>query len=739
MHGDSDNEGATAATGRNRRIIETLLRWLLGLCEARAVVLIWEDLHWADASSLTLLNSAIEQIPASRLLLLATCRTEGLPEFPPRGFIGQITLERLRDDQSKQLVQHLPEGSDLSPLLLQQVVTRCDGVPLFIEEYVTMLGELELSEIAIESPGLSRTNGVPVTLKDVLVARFDRLDPGAAVVRIASVLGRTFEEAVLARLGRLDEITLRRGLKQLVDTEILHVRGFAPCASYRFKHALVQEAAYEMLSPVEVARYHRRAAHMLVRDQSMLDNRHAGAAHQAIAFHFERAGDTSNAVEHWLRAGQIATALAGFVEARQQLEHAYQLLREDPVSESRDRVELAIIVALGATHAGSGGFSGEEAGEAYGRALELCHALDDPPESVDVFSGAGSFEFMRANYSAANTIARRATTLGKARDNPISVLVGRRIGGAVALVQGRCHRAITLLENVVTLYEHHPDARRSYALDHKTTALCYIALARLAVGETDTALATARASLEHARHCDRHSHNYALCYLAAVHHVRGDLPQDTLSVAERSLALAREEGFVTWIGMSELLCGAALVSLGSHEEGREAVERGVCAHTGMRAQTFEPFTRSVLAETLYTIGQHEQALSMLDVAEALSDSTGQWWYLPEQWRLHARLLAHQARSDEALDYLCLALNLSIKLSTHGWTCRVLRDLARTISLNGATTALASIRRPSTMHIRDERSVVVASTLTTAWSEFEASLATASLNAKQPFPVKTLVD
>lgn len=692
-----DRMSTPEAIARDQKTRETLLRWLIGACEAHPLLVVWEGLHWCDPSSLALLREAIEQLPRCRLLVVATCRIGELPELPPRGCITRVALERFTKNQTRELVERLPRCEALEAHEIDEIVARCDGVPLFIEEYVAMLAERHDDESASRGRGSPDEGGrFPASLHDVLVARFDRLDPGAPVVRIASVLGRDFDERTLGEIARIDELTLEQALRQLLDAEILHIRGFAPHTSYRFKHALVQEAAYHSLPEAERCRYHRRIARALVRDAVAPDAQRPRYSHATIAHHFDRAGDRENAVEHYLRAGQIATALGGFDEAIVHLERAGMLVGSIPAERRRDRTELAIILALGAAHAGHGGYSAERAGAAYARARTLCRRLGYPPESFEVLSGSGSFAIMRADFDTARSIASQAIKVGEASDNPLGVIVGRRLLGAVELMTGRCERAIGTLESAVELYERHPVARRGYALDHKTTALGNAALAQVATGEPEAALMSARAALAHARGCGSHARNFALCFLAGTHYLRDDPPERVRRIAERSLALARESRFGMWIGMSEVLRGSALVRQGMCEAALQAVEAGAQAHADTQSLGFAPCTVSILANTWAAIGRNDKALAAFAEARAIAERTGERWYLPEIDRLHARVLDRIDHPAEAERHLCRALALSLKLGTHGWTLRVLADLTRFVSASRATDSLATAlpSRPS---------------------------------------------
>ncbi len=664
---------------QREKTIETMIVWLIAESRRQPMLIVWEDLHWVDASSLDLFNALMDHVPSAAIFAMLTFRLEFKPPFPTRSFVASIVLPRLAPEKVADMIAGMLHGKAVPPQLVSQVAARSDGVPLFVEEYTKMALEFGWSEqedgrVTNETPDQS----IPTTLQDALTARFDRFDPGAAIARIGAVFGREFAYETIGVVAPLDDITLRRGLAQLVDAELLYQTGFLPKAEYRFKHALVQDAAYQSLLKKDRKRYHRKIARILEEQFTNAKTellRHHYTA-EVIAHHYESAGDMELAAAYWLKAGQRSIRLAGYVEAIAKLNNAYRLVLGQEESTQRDRTELDIITALGAAHAGAGGFSGNDAGNAYNRARALCTALDYPPETFNVLSGAGSFEFMRGNYSMAREIAVQSIELAGNTDNPTGHVIGNRLLGAIRLATGEFDTAIDSLKTAIDLYEQSPELHHSYALDHKTTALCYLAYATLAVGRIDTALAAAVQSLAHAEHMDRHSLNYALCYLAGLHHVRGDNPDTILNIATRSLNLALEEGYATWVGMSRAIRGEASIRNGTHDEGLSEIKQGIDELASVQMQTFLPFAQSMLVKGYLAADRPHDALSSLKEAEALTEKTEQRWYLPELQRLHAETLALQGDKAEAHDWYRKALNSAAALGAKFWNLKISMSFAR---------------------------------------------------------------
>ena len=229
---------------------EALMAWLAAEAEQQPVLAVWEDLHWADPSTLEWLGLFLEQAPTVRLLTLLTCRLEFVPPWPPRAALTQLTLTRLTRPQTEEMIRRVTGGKELPAEVVRQIVAKTDGVPLFVEELtkaVLEAGWLQEGEDGYALTGPVPPLAIPATLQDTLMARLDRLSEGKAVAQLGATLGRAFAHELLQAVASLDELTVWRGLVELVQAEVLYQRGVPPQATYTFKHALLQEAAYQSL------------------------------------------------------------------------------------------------------------------------------------------------------------------------------------------------------------------------------------------------------------------------------------------------------------------------------------------------------------------------------------------------------------------------------------------------------------------------------------------------------------
>ena len=314
--------------------------------EQQPVLAVWEDLHWADPSTLEWLGLFLDQAPTVRLLTLLTCRPEFAPPWAPRAALTQLTLTRLTRPQVEEMVRRVTGGKTLPAEVMRQIVARTDGVPLFVEELtkaVLEAGWLQEGEDGYVLTGPVPPLAIPATLQDALRARLDRLTEGKAVAQLGATLGRTFAHDLLQAVAPLDELVLWRGLVELVQAEVLYQRGVPPQATYTFKHALLQEAAYQSLLRSTRQQYHQHIAQVLAAQFPDL----AETQPELLAHHYTEAGLAELAVGYWQRAGQNAHARAAYVEAISHLTTGLEVLKTLPDTPERTQHELDLLLTLG--------------------------------------------------------------------------------------------------------------------------------------------------------------------------------------------------------------------------------------------------------------------------------------------------------------------------------------------------------------------------------------------------------
>src|SRR5262245_27656534 len=299
---------------QRQRTLETIVAILQEEAERQPVLFIVEDLYWTDPTTLEFLKLVVEQTPTDSMLVLLTCRPHFQPTWHHRSYITEMTLNHLAHAQVEQIITGVTAERTLPQEVIQQIIAKTDGVPLFVEEITKAIlesGQLKAVDGHYELTGALSTLAIPATLQDSLMARLDRLVTAKAVAQYAAVIGRQFAYDLLSTVSQLDAATLQRELGRLVEVEIVYQRGLPPQATYVFKHALIQDAAYQSLLKSTRQQYHQRIAQVL--EQQFVEI--AEAQPELLAQHYTEAGITEKAVHYWYTAGKKASERSANVEA----------------------------------------------------------------------------------------------------------------------------------------------------------------------------------------------------------------------------------------------------------------------------------------------------------------------------------------------------------------------------------------------------------------------------------------
>jgi class 3 adenylate cyclase/predicted ATPase len=665
---------------QRRKTIELLAAWELALAEAQPLVLVVEDLHWLDPSSLELLGRMIAQSSTARVLLVGIARPEFVAPWPERLNLTAIKLARLSKRQSRLLIERVAismEGaapSDdgdgarhaaLSEAMIDAIVARADGVPLYLEE---------LARTALEPGVARRVEEIPATLADSLMARLDRLSAAKEVAQRASVLGREFSYPLLAAVVELEEAALRHGLARLDEAEILFVRGEPPAATYTFKHALVQEAAYESLLKRTRRQLHGRVVDVLL---AQFPER-AAAEPEVMARHAELAVRIDEAITYLQHAGEQGQARSAHGEAIAQFRKAIALLATQPEGAQRDAHEVALQLLLGASVNATRGFAHPEVEAAYERARFLCEAVGDTGLLGMAQLGLANIYFNRGEVERGRALAAEVLALAEARGDSAELLV---LALQTVVVpehyQGKFASSLAHGERAVTLYD---PARHSEFLLLGTytdvAALAYVAWNLWCLGLSDRAIARAEETVTLARQLNHpFSVAFALFIEATVHWHRRDSARQQERAAQTA-ALSEMQGFPLFLGLGRALYGAARVAAGD-VAGLPAVLEGL----GMASQTGnrggEPAILTCLAEAQQAAGQLAEAQATVAAALAISAQLAQPFWDADLHRLDGDLiLATGGAPEEAAARYQQALDIARAQEAKSYELRAATSLAR---------------------------------------------------------------
>jgi class 3 adenylate cyclase/predicted ATPase len=643
---------------QRQRTLETIVAILLELAERQPVLFIVEDLHWSDPSTLELLNLVLDQTPTASMLVLLTCRPHFQPAWHHRSYLTEITVNRLSPTQVEQIVTGMTDGKTFPAEVLQQILAKTDGVPLFIEEMTKAIlesGHLKDVNGHYELTGTFSTLAIPATLQDSLMARLDRLVTAKAVAQYAAVIGRQFSYALLQAVSQLNEVMLRHELGRLVEAEIVYQRGVPPQATYIFKHALIQDAAYESLLKRTRQHYHQRIAQVLEAQFPEI----AETQPELVAYHCMEAGLTAQSVSYWHMAAQRAVDRSAHVEAIRHLTKGLELLQMLPETPQRFHREVDMHIALGASLIATKGFAAPEVGQTYTRARQLCQDLADPYQLFPVLRGLWNYYLVRAELQTAQALGEQLLTLAQQTQDSVMLSAAHRAIGTTLLSLGAVADASTHLTRDIALYD-------------------LSAWGLWCLGYPDQALVRSHEAVTLAQQIAYpFSLSFALGSVALIHQLRRE-ERFTQERAEATISLTKEQGFQFWMALGSLLHGWALVHYGQAQEGIAQISQSLTAYHATGAEILRPYCLALLAEAHGTLGEPEAGLVVLTEALTLIDTTGERWYVPELYRLKGDLLLQQNSNNQADAEICFhhALEIARTQQAKSWELRAATSLAR---------------------------------------------------------------
>src|SRR5216683_3462131 len=438
---------------QRRLLLATLVEWVLGAARVQPFVIVIEDLHWADPSTLELIQLLAEQGATARLLLLYTARPEFRAEWPLRAHHTHITLNRLSARNVREMITQVAARNALANETVVAVIERTSGVPLFVEE---------LTRVVLESVDARLTaHQIPVTLHDSLMARLDRLGPAKEVAQVGAVIGGAFSYELLHAVYPIAEENLRSALRKVADAELIYVRGIPPDATYQFKHALIRDTAYEALLRSRRHELHQRIAHTL--EERFPDT--ASLAPELMAHHCTEAGLVAQAVRYWRRAGRRAIERTANVEAIAQLGKGLELARTLPASSERLTEEVKLQIALLTPLIATKGYTAPEVERACNRALEQCQQLGEAPQLFTVLGALNSIYYNRGELEISLELARRMLRLAESRRDPVLLLWGHYALGFTLQSQGAFKAARGHLEQSIAYYDARKGGTYGYVQD----------------------------------------------------------------------------------------------------------------------------------------------------------------------------------------------------------------------------------------------------------------------------------
>jgi predicted ATPase len=519
--------------------------------------MVWEDLHWADPSTLELLGRFTSQVASARVLVVSTFRPGFQHIWGTNTHFSQLVLPRLTPLQVEAMLSGILTGQAVPAELVAHVMTTTDGVPLFIEELTKML--LETGRLRQTATGYVLTDrlplhAIPVTLYDTLLARLERLTPGAEVARVAAVLGREFSATVLQAVAPLAAETVQQGLLQLVEADLVMPQGRYPARWYRFKHTLMQQAAYQSVLWRTRQQYHQHIAQVLESRFPEL----VSTQPELLAHHYTDAGCPAQAVVYWLRAGQYAIERSAALEAIAHLHQGLEVLTALPDTRERWQHELDLQIALGTALMATRGWADPELAHAYTRARQLCQAMDNLPQHFWALQGLWNFYAGRGELHTTQTLAEHMLALAQRTADPTMLSLAHHSLGITCHYLGRPVSARGHLDQGMALHDpvqHRAPTRLQDEQHWHIAGRSYMVYLLWALGFPDQARDMLHHTLQQAMAWAYPSNMaFVFTFATILHQLCREL-QATSTRAEALIALATEQGFPHWGAMGLALRG----------------------------------------------------------------------------------------------------------------------------------------------------------------------------------------
>ncbi len=688
---------ALSPAQQRRQTLAALLDQLEGLTRDKPMLWLFEDAHWADATSLELVDLAVERIRRLPLLALITFRPEFEPPWAGLPAVSMIRLTRMDQRQAGAVVAQVTGGRALPDEVMAQIIAKTDGVPLFIEELTKMVLE---SGLLVEEAGGYRLDGplppfaIPATLQDSLMARLDRMAPVKEIAQIGAVIGREFSYGLLASVVEREEAALNSALAQLVEVELLFRRGAGSDAIYIFKHALVQDAAYESLLKSRRQVLHRRVAEVL-RDRFPAI---AETEPELVAQHFTQAGLGDAAFEWWGKAGERSLHRSAYIEAIAHFTKALAIgdeLKDEPERHLR---RLRLQVALGQALISSRGYGAPETTAAFARARGLAAGVEDAVERFSIYYGLWVGTYVRGQVVSMRELAE--AFLSDARGWPKSPELGvaHRVFGITCWFQGDYVGAREHLEQALAIYRPERDGGLAFRFgqDAGVSALAYLALVLWPLGEVERARELVEKAVADAATSEHvQTKVYANLHKWYLEAVRRD-PARAAPHAEIVYSLAREHAMAQFGAGGAISQGWAVWQRGEREAGIAKMRQANALWREQQAIAMVPLVDGLLAELEGKAGNAERAFAHLDAALSDSERSGQYWYEAELYRVRGELLLRGHAPDVAGAEAAFrrALEIARRQRTRSFELRAALALARLYEGAGRARAAKELLEPA---------------------------------------------
>jgi class 3 adenylate cyclase/tetratricopeptide (TPR) repeat protein len=676
------------------RTIGALIALFVGLARDAPMLALLEDAHWIDPTSLDVFNRIIERLPSLRVLLVVTFRPDFAAPWVGRANVATLPLNRLGRRQARAMIDRVTGGRSLPEEVLEQIVAKTDGVPLFLEE---------LTKTVMES-GLLREEGgayvldailtplaIPSTLQDSLMARLDRLAPVKGTAQIGAAIGREFSYRLLEAVSPIMGPALQDALGQLMAAELIYGRGSPPDSTYVFKHALVQDTAYATLLKSRRQQLHQLIAET-IRDRFP---ERADSEPGIIAHHFTQAGLLEMAVEWWSKSGRRAMSRFANFEAVKSLTNGLGLTAKMPKGEALDKQELSLRLALGPPLLATRGYASNDVERNYEAANRLAETLADREAAFTSARGLWNCFYDRGDQNRSLVLAERLLALASESDSAEKRALALRALGSSRMSRAEFGQSLEAFDGCIAAstslplgacIERHGEEPRIVATQYRGLVLCMLGFVDQALEATRLA-ATLAKTISHPL-----SMAFASSILCIVFELRRDF-RACETLAKEQLDYCKEQGFAFWSAAFQVHHGVAVANLRGEGDSAIEAETGIVNWVKTGAFIHVPTWSSFLADAALVSGDMPLAEKALTSGIEIARRNGEVFALAELQRLNGSLLLMKNRRREARDAFAEAVETAGRQGARLYLLRAARHLAQMLAEDADPHAARALLQP----------------------------------------------
>lgn len=663
------------AKRRRQQTLDALVRQLEGLSHTDPVLCIFEDVHWIDPSTRELLDRIVDRVESLPVFLIITFRPEFEASWIGQAGVSLMTLSRIGRKLSREMVERLAGAMAMPAEVVDEVVARTDGVPLFIEELTRTVVESE-QLVGASDGGRGREKwkpSIPMTLHDSLMARLDQLMLGKPLAQIGSVIGRDFDQEILSAVCEPSAADVEGGMRELEVAGLVFRRGTGSGTVFSFKHALVQDAAYESLLREKKRELHERVARAIEEHRVDLTNTEP----EVLAHHFSAAGIPDSAIRYWYRAGQRASERSASLETIAHIEKGLNLLDSLPNADDRAAWELRLQVVRGPALMNTIGSASAEVRSAYRRACELSELAGDAEQKFVASWGLWLNRQMAGDFESARQFADEVIALGDKLSDSTYLLQAHHAAWTTLGYLGDQTSALEHTDQGLALYDVDRHHRSAFIYGDHDAGVCghiHKAMSLWQLGYPDRAIDTSKEGLKLAETLS-HPLSSALigCYAAIVHQLRGE-PDAVLRLAEAAAKECARHGLEIWSNNAEILRSWATAALGD-DNGVESMRRALEQRGATGSKLRQVYYLTIFAELLADAGAVEDGLEVIERSLTMLEESGERRWEPYVHKINADLMRAKNEPDLAVLHFNEAISVARRQKARSFVLRATIGLA----------------------------------------------------------------